>query len=149
MQKLLIVAAALIAASCGTATAQNASGQGGGEHNMMAQADTNHDGKISRAEFLAARDARFAQMDANHDGSLQASERPHWQQGGAQTASAAGGGHGNHGDANGDGVVSKAEYDAQAGHQFDRADANHDGFIDAAEMQAMHDHRHQGGQDQN
>ena len=94
MQKLLIVAAALIAASCGAATAQNSgganAGQGGG-HNMMAQADTNHDGKISRAEFLAARDARFTQMDANHDGSLQASERPHWGGGAAPSGQTAAG----------------------------------------------------------
>src|SRR5262249_25408687 len=126
--------------ACGAATAQNANGGGGHEH-WLADADSNHDGKISRAEFMAARDARFTQMDANHDGSLQANERPHWG-GAAQNASATGG-HGNRGDANGDGVISRAEYDAQGGRQFDRLDTDHDGFLSQAELQAMHDHHRQ------
>lgn len=36
-----------------------------------------------------------------------------------------------------DGVITRAEYLAQAGQRFDRIDANRDGRIDAAERQAM------------
>lgn len=41
------------------------------------------------------------------------------------------------GDTNGDGVVTRAEFLADAGQRFDRMDANKDGKIDAAERQAM------------
>jgi hypothetical protein len=144
MHKLLIVAAALIAASCGAATAQNTTQNHGDRQAWLASADTNHDGKISRAEFIAARGARFTQMDANHDGSLQASERPHWgDHDGAAAQSASTPAHANRGDANGDGVISRAEYDAQGGHQFDRLDTDHDGFLSQAELHAMHEHHRQ------
>lgn len=43
--------------------------------------DSNNDGSISRAEFLAGGDARFQRMDANHDGRVTQEEaqaaRPH------------------------------------------------------------------------
>ncbi len=44
-------------------------------HEMAEQADTNHDGSISRAEFDAAAKARFDKADANHDGKLTPAER--------------------------------------------------------------------------
>lgn len=145
MQKLLIAAAVSVAALTGVALAQ---APGGGRMaEMLQQADTNHDGNISRAEFDAAHAAHFAQMDANHDGKLDASERPHW--GPPPGAPPAGGpppGGGNRGDANGDGVISRAEYDAQGAHMFERLDADHNGTISAAEIQAARDHmqQHQG-----
>ena len=40
-------------------------------------------------------------------------------------------------DANGDGVVTREEYLAQAGQRFDRMDLNHDGKIDQSEMQQI------------
>ena len=42
---------------------------------MMAQADTNGDQKISKAEFTAAASARFDKADANKDGKLTREER--------------------------------------------------------------------------
>ncbi|QGP79152.1 EF-hand domain-containing protein [Sphingobium sp. CAP-1] len=42
---------------------------------MMAQADANKDGKISKAEMTAALDARFAKMDVDHDGKLTDKDR--------------------------------------------------------------------------
>jgi hypothetical protein len=130
MHKLLIMAGALVAASAGFAAAQT---EQHGRGAMLAAADANHDGNITRAEFDHARAARFAQMDANHDGSLQASERPQW--GERQPANASSGAR--RGDPNGDGVISRAEYDVQAGRMFDRMDADHNGSISAAELQAM------------
>ncbi|MEG3165932.1 hypothetical protein U1701_15140 [Sphingomonas sp. PB2P19] len=40
-------------------------------------------------------------------------------------------------DANGDGIVTRAEALAEAGVRFDRIDANHDGKIDQAELTAI------------
>jgi EF hand len=47
-------------------------GRGGG---MMAMADANKDGKISKAELTAALDARFAKMDRDRDGKLTKEDR--------------------------------------------------------------------------
>lgn len=40
-------------------------------------------------------------------------------------------------DADGDGVITAAEYEASALQRFERLDANKDGFIDAAEIEAI------------
>lgn len=50
-------------------------GRHGGGMKMLARADTNGDKTISRAEFRAAAEARFAKADANRDGSVTADER--------------------------------------------------------------------------
>lgn len=49
-------------------------GHGGGMK-MLARADTNGDKAVSRAEFRAAAEARFAKADANGDGTISAGER--------------------------------------------------------------------------
>jgi len=40
-------------------------------------------------------------------------------------------------DADGDGAVSAAEFDASAQQRFQRMDANHDGVVDAGELAAL------------
>ena len=50
-------------------------GHGGMGMMMGKMADTNKDGAVSRAEFLAAHDAHFAKVDANKDGSITPDER--------------------------------------------------------------------------
>lgn len=45
------------------------------EH-MLERMDTNKDGSISKAEFMAVGDARFAKMDRNGDGKLDAADKP-------------------------------------------------------------------------
>jgi Ca2+-binding EF-hand superfamily protein len=51
----------------------------GGDHGMgmkmIAMADANHDGAVTRDEFLAGAGQHFDMMDANHDGSLTKAER--------------------------------------------------------------------------
>jgi EF hand len=49
-------------------------GHGGGMK-MMAMADTNGDKAVSKAEFRAAAEARFAKADTNSDGTISADER--------------------------------------------------------------------------
>lgn len=149
MHKLILAACAMATLTAGAAMAQPA--PGGGMRGFITQADANHDGNITRAEWDAARAARFTQEDADHNGSLSAAERPHWggNNGGGQPP--AGGpppGGGEHhrmmnADSNNDGNVSRTEYDAQSAAMFQRLDADSNGTINAAELQAAHDHMHQ------
>jgi hypothetical protein len=96
---------------------------------MFGKADANGDGTVTKAEFLADIDARFAKHDANKDGKIGKEERP-------------GGGEGRGGrmmgraDTDGDGAISLAEQRAQASKRFERVDTNSDGKIDKAESDA-------------
>lgn len=134
MRRLVFAVSLIVAAGAGAAFAQD-HGPGG----MLMAADADHDGNITRAEFDRARNARFTQMDANHDGSLQASERPQWGGGDHPAGAAPAGGPppGMRADTNGDGVISRAEYDAQGAAMFARLDADHNGTITQAEIDAM------------
>jgi hypothetical protein len=123
-----------------------------------ARGDANGDGVLSRDEAMAQADARFDRLDVNKDGKLTPDElQPRRQMGGADAAPpppppppADGssplppptGGRGFGGrmfarlDTNGDGVVDREEFRAQAAQRFDRMDTNKDGKVDAAERQA-------------
>lgn len=50
-------------------------GRHGGGMKMTAMADTNGDKTVSKAEFRAAAEARFAKADTNSDGTISADER--------------------------------------------------------------------------
>ena len=103
------------------ALAQPDAGAHGGRHGgMMAMADANKDGKISKAELTAALDARFAKMDANHDGKLTKEDREISRQARLDQRFAAL-------DTDRNGQISKAEF--AAGHQgrWDRRDSARDG----------------------
>ena len=102
-------------------------GGGGGMGGLMA-ADTNGDGIITRAEAVAAADARFDRLDTNHDGVLSPDEMQ------AAMPMAAGGGGGQGMAAMG--PATRQQFHDRALRQFDRLDTNHDGTIDQAEMAA-------------
>jgi len=114
-----------------------------------ARGDANGDGVLSREEAMAQADARFDRLDANKDGKLTPDEmHPRRPMGGAEAAAPPpppAGGRGFGGrmfarlDTNGDGIVDREEYRAQAAQRFDRMDTNKDGKIDAAERQAARD----------
>ena len=125
MRKLLLAAALGTSLLTGAAIAQDRMGGGG----MMQRADTNGDGSISRAEFIAQSDQRFARLDKNGDGKLTADELAGGRGMGGRGMTGA--------DANGDGVITRAEFTAQAEDRFAKLDANHDGQISADEMTAM------------
>jgi Ca2+-binding EF-hand superfamily protein len=97
---------------------------------MLDRLDTDKDGKISKAEFAAQSAERFARMDANGDGKIDATERSVAAEGGRRAGRGM-----DRLDADGDGVITRAEYDARTGQRFARLDTNGDGFIDAAERQ--------------
>ena len=138
MKKLLFVAALAGTMLSGAALAGQAApmdqgapgarGPGHG-HGMMTRADTNGDGTISRAEYVAQSEARFARMDKNGDGFITADEMG--GKGGR------GGGRLMAADTDHDGKISRAEFMAQSAERFAGLDANGDGQISGDEMKAV------------
>ncbi|MBU4238774.1 MAG: EF-hand domain-containing protein, partial [Alphaproteobacteria bacterium] len=68
---LSVLSAAAIAVVATAAPAQTPTGVG---RALFQQADVNNDGRLSRVEFDAAREGRFARADADRDGRLTMSE---------------------------------------------------------------------------
>ncbi|VVT31949.1 conserved exported hypothetical protein [Sphingomonas aurantiaca] len=117
--------------------------------------DANRDGIATRAEAIAQADARFAQMDTDRDGRVTAGEMRAYRAAVHDRMVASGrdvpvpppgggkhDGMGRRMDPNGDGSVSREEFEARALKRFDRIDANHDGVIDATERANAAEMRH-------
>jgi len=117
--------------------------------------DANHDGVARRAEAIAQADARFAQMDTDHDGRITAGEMRAYREALHDRMVASGrdvpvpppggrkhDGMGRRTDPNGDGSVTRDEFEARALKRFDQMDANHDGTIDATERANAAEMRH-------
>jgi Ca2+-binding EF-hand superfamily protein len=130
MLKRTIVLALAVASSAFAAGAQTSLDPKA----MFATADTNGDGDVSRAEFLAARSARFDALDANRDGTLSSDEFSAAAQGlrGRIMAPIMFGQF----DASGDGKVTREEFAKAPTPGFDSADANGDGKVSQAEVRA-------------
>jgi Ca2+-binding EF-hand superfamily protein len=103
---------------------------------LLANADENGDGKITRAEFTNARARLFAKLDRNGDGFLSKDDVPQGllgrRRGGDRMQQAMA-----MLDKNGDGRISREEFVNGPGLLFTRADSNHDGVIDAQELAAF------------
>jgi Ca2+-binding EF-hand superfamily protein len=116
--------------------AKPAEAQTGGRMSaMLDNADTDHDGRITRAEFIQARKAMFDKLDRNHDGVVSRDDFGRLRRFKPKAADkidlfikAT--------DADHDGRVTRAELDAAPTTLFDRMDANHDGAIDDTERAA-------------
>jgi Ca2+-binding EF-hand superfamily protein len=114
------------------------------------RADANKDGVITRDEVRVARTAAFTRMDTNRDGFLVREEmppRPKKHQGPKSGDDMLG-----RSDSNGDGAITKAEFDAawsrpqteraaamgaRRDEMFNRLDTNRDGTVTRAEAEAM------------
>ena len=121
----------------------------------FAQLDTDNDGRITKEERDAAHQARFEQrfkaMDTDGNGQIsqaemKAAHEARREMRGAHRGMQHGDGHrgGMHGgfghgmakaDANNDGVITKAEFQAKALERFAKADANNDGIVTKAERE--------------
>jgi Ca2+-binding EF-hand superfamily protein len=128
--------------------------------------DANHDGKIDQADRAVREKARFDRIDADHNGQLSYAEftamhdRPDGAKGKRGPQGADGDHRGGHrmakngaargfrggpggmtrmADADQDGTVTKAEFQAAALTRFDRLDANKDGTVTADEAKAARD----------
>jgi len=98
---------------------------------MMERADTDSDGRVSRAEATAARRDLFLRADRNGDRVLDdndSSRRRRIREALEQVRAGA--------DGNGDGVVTEAEFMAAPMAAFDRADADRDGYVTRTEIEA-------------
>lgn len=139
MRKILIAAALAGTMPGGAAIA----GQAGGG---MMRADGNHDGAISRDEYMAGAAERFARMDANGDGRISSDEMQARGDGPRRMRRDIAGRGGS------DEAVPPADDGAGPPHRrpiggmgmgggrmMERLDADHDGKISRDEMRAMAD----------
>lgn len=159
MNKLIIGLAATATLIGGAAIAAHAADKSKGPAGwLLKHGDTNGDGAISRDEFLAKAAEHFAKADANKDGKVTGDEvmammaahhggrmRHGDHRGGPGGAAMMEGHEGPDGgmfarlDADGNGKVSLAEFNAPHDKHFAMVDANKDGEIDKTEMAAAMD----------
>ena len=105
----------------------------GREGPALEQADADHDGKITKQEYVDARAAQFSRMDRNGDGFIDdADSRAGGNERGQRAAKALRGRI----DSNGDGKISKEEFVNAPTMLFDKFDANKDAVLDATELEA-------------
>lgn len=98
------------------------------------QTDANKDGKVTRAEYVAARSARFDTLDKNRDGVVSKADFPRAAanpQAAARLDAMIG-----EADADKDGKVTRAELARAPAPGFDRVDTNKDGVVTKAELAA-------------
>ena len=149
MTRLLL--ATLAAAAFATTLGMGAQAQEPGR--QPPNPDTDHDGKVTLAEFKASQAERqtrmFTRMDANKDGKITAAEmdaarkRMEAEGRGPPAGARPGGAGGGPGgvmmrlDANKDGAITKAEMAASTAERFKMADTNHDGWLSKGELLMM------------
>lgn len=136
--RCMFAALALVALSaCATNKNSQSSHATASGTDRFAQADTNHDGKLSRDEasdYLV--NQVFDSRDTNHDGKMTKQE---WTGGDPSRAAAF-----EKRDANHDGTVTKQEAidygrtHGAANQVMKEADTNHDGYLERGEVQAYY-----------
>ncbi len=98
---------------------------------QMAKADSDHDGKISKAEFVSYRSQQFDRLDRDGNGVLDDGDMPRMAKAARMIKERTAGL-----DADGNGVISRSEFDNGATTAFDMADANRDGYVTSQELDA-------------
>ena len=101
---------------------------------LFASADTNGDGVVTRAEFLAARAAGFSKYDRNGDGFIDEDDVPRRMR---RRMGDRLDGLIDRFDTDHDRRISRAEFVEGPTMLFDRADTNHDGQLSQAELSAV------------
>lgn len=118
---------------------------------MFDRMDANNDGKIDAADRAARQARMFDRIDTDKNGSISKAEfaAMHEMRGERRGAASTGGAHDGHrkgggmmgkmADTNGDGTITRAEFDAGVKARFAKLDTNGDGTVSAAERTAARD----------
>ena len=140
---LLTTLAACIVAGTTLAQGEEYRRAGPGSHFQFDEVDANSDGKITKAEILAHMEARFDKADANADGQVSEAElRSHIESEMAARIDKRVSHMMARHDENGDGQLNKNEMKPhRLGKMLKHADADGDGAISRAEFDAMKDKR--------
>jgi Ca2+-binding EF-hand superfamily protein len=141
-----------IIAGASTAVAQKSSSKPSSAKLWLSAMDTDHDGTVSKQEFLIYMDTQFDKADPDHDGTLDRNEVAALRKNLGITGSAASSGKtapsgqkdasNSSGpklwlstmDTDSDGTVSKEEFTVYMDAQFEKADSDHDGTLDQKEL---------------
>ena len=129
ISRTLIVALGTIGIATvpGAALAQS----GEGIADAIERADRNNDGVVSKAEFVAYRASQFDRFDRNNDGYLSRADIPRFVRNPERFLSRV-----EPYDFNGDGRVSRAEYNRGPTIAFDRVDTDGDNRVTQNELAA-------------
>jgi Ca2+-binding EF-hand superfamily protein len=133
----LVLVPAIVFAADNTAGAKGPRGAG-----HFSKADTNGDGKLSRAEVEKAMPhllAKFDSIDINKDGQLSREELRAWRKAHKGERQAKAAERFKHADKDGDGAISRAEAEKFAprlAKKFDLIDSNKDGKLTQDELRA-------------
>jgi hypothetical protein len=109
--------------------------RGGHMSAMLGMVDADKDGKVTRAEADAFRDAQMAKFDADANGSLNQDEYIALMEDFRRQMKLA---RFKQHDADGDGSISKDEMVGHMSMMFERMDRNNDGVIEGDEMRRGH-----------
>lgn len=138
---LAIAGTAFAATPGGDATTTPASRHAQFQQRFFDKLDTNHDGVVSRAEYQAWVDGRFAKLDSNGDGSVDAAEIESSPATAARVQKRA-----EHFikryDKSGTGNVSESEFETKEMSRFDRLSGGADTMTEAQFAAALAAHRH-------
>lgn len=137
--KKMIVLSGMLAAVLAAGSALAADKQPGpppGEE-MWDELDADGDGEVTLSEMNQHHQKMFSEADTDGNGAISKAEmHAHMEKMHAERRAE------HMGDKNGDGVISRDEFEANASAHFDKLDANHDGVLSDEELAAGGGHGH-------
>ena len=142
MFKRSLIAALVLIPAVGFAADNTTGAKSPRSADHFSKADTNADGKLSRAEVAKAMPqllGKFDGIDTNKDGQLSRGELSAWRKAHKGERQAKAAERFKHADTDGDGAISRAEAEKHAprlAKKFDQIDSNKDGKLTQEELRA-------------